>query len=271
MNIIQRSSSINGGGGNKLLGGLGYYLILSYEKLYFKVIDALVVVNEHMKHQLLSDKVPIYVLPNYPSSVFTKNNSFQKKVNLKSNTLIYVGGLDERRNIYKLISILALIHSDSNIKASLAIYGRGSKDYLNKLKEHSEELGIQDYVSFGVLNRDEVYPVLQQAAIGMFLLTGDEVSHSWGEPIKFFEYAAASLPVIMSDLPAKRRLVEIFQNGYVVNPDDEEGIAKKCAYLLKNPAKSEVLGEAGKACFYQKYHWEAVEPEINKMFQFLKS
>jgi glycosyltransferase involved in cell wall biosynthesis len=189
----------------------------------------------------------------------------KKYSKLPEKTMIYIGGLNEERNIIGLVRVLSLIHKKYSIDVNLAIYGKGSEEYITKIKLAARKLNVLDNVLIGYVTEAEIPSLLQQAEIGLFLLTDDDLSHSWGEPIKFFEYAAAGLPVVMSDLPAKRRLIETFKNGYVVNFDDEEAIADKCWELLRDPLKRKKIGEAGRRCFQKSYHWETLEPIITEI------
>ena len=211
----------------------------------------------------------LFVLPNYP----TKNFLHQKpavSIQLPPSTLIYIGGLNRQRNIHGLVRVLSIIRHKYNIDATLAIFGNGSADYIQYVRKIACEFGVNDSVIMGYLSGIDIPHLLCQAKVGLFLLKADDPSHQWGEPIKFFEYAAAGLPVIFSDLPAKRNLIETFENGFVVDPDDEEKAAQLCIRLLTDENLRRKMGKNGKMMFEKKYNWESLTDEIQRLLEFVE-
>jgi glycosyltransferase involved in cell wall biosynthesis len=65
-----------------------------------------------------------------------------------------------------------------------------------------------------------------QADVGVSLLQDSCENHRLALPNKLFEYLAAGLPVVVSDLPEMRRLVDERQVGWVTDPGDPAEIAR---------------------------------------------
>lgn len=65
-----------------------------------------------------------------------------------------------------------------------------------------------------------------QADVGVSLLQDSCDNHRLALPNKLFEYLAAGLPVVVSDLPEMRRLVFERQVGWVTDPGDPADIAR---------------------------------------------
>jgi len=240
-----------------------------FDRFIYRFADAIVTVNKHMAKRLADRSGrEIFVLPNYPLqfSSYVESNA---PCILPDHTMVYIGGLNEERNITALVNILSIIRKKYKLDANLAIYGRGSEKYMLHIKETANNLGVSDNLFLSWVEGKYIPALLQQAEIGLFLLNKSDISHNWGEPIKFFEYAAAGLPVVFSDLPAKRNLVETFQNGFVVDPADEEEAASVCFRLLNDARLRKSLGDNGKRAFMEKYHWEALAGEIQRLLDFV--
>jgi glycosyltransferase involved in cell wall biosynthesis len=101
---------------------------------------------------------------------------------------------------------------------------------------------------------------------GRGVRSGDGSCVDEGEPTKYFEYAAAGLPVVISDLPAKRRLVELNQNGTLVNPTDAHEVARRIAELLRDRESRARMACNGRRAFLERCNWEAVEPKLAALY-----
>ncbi len=84
----------------------------------------------------------------------------------------------------------------------------------------------------------------------------------WGEPVKYFEYSAAGLPVIITDLPAKRKLIQKNKNGLLVSPYSVNDAIRAIEYLINNPNEARKMSENGKNKIFKEYSWESKEQEL---------
>jgi len=85
---------------------------------------------------------------------------------------------------------------------------------------------------------------------------------------KMFEYMAAGLPVIASNFPLWRDIIEGNGCGIMVDPKSPEEIAKAVEYLIDNPQEAKVMGENGRKAVEEKYSWN---PEGEKLLALYKS
>jgi glycosyltransferase involved in cell wall biosynthesis len=75
------------------------------------------------------------------------------------------------------------------------------------------------------------------------------------ELTKFFEYMLAGVPVICSDFPVWRELVEGTNAGLVVDPFDRKAITNAVEYLKAHPGEARKMGENGKRAVLKRYNW----------------
>jgi glycosyltransferase involved in cell wall biosynthesis len=73
--------------------------------------------------------------------------------------------------------------------------------------------------------------------------------------VKMFEYMAAGIPVIASNFPLWRQIVEGNQCGLCVDPLNPKAIAGAIDYLIMNPEIAKRMGENGKKAVIEKYNW----------------
>jgi glycosyltransferase involved in cell wall biosynthesis len=138
-----------------------------------------------------------------------------------SPLVVYVGGLMPGRGLEPLIDTLAMMPT-----ARLRAVGPASTGYAERLLAQARALGVQDRLEL----RPPVPPAavadeLRAATAGLCLIEPVCRSYELTLPNKLFEYAAAGLPVLASDLPVIAETVCAAGIGEVVAPDDPHAIA----------------------------------------------
>ena len=94
----------------------------------------------------------------------------------------------------------------------------------------------------------------------------EEISVSWTSPMKMFEYMVARRPIVASDLPSLREVLNE-ENAFLVKPDDAEALAKGIKEILEDSQLAENL--ANKAFQdVQKYSWAK---RVENILAFAKS
>ncbi|MBI2797610.1 MAG: glycosyltransferase [Gemmatimonadetes bacterium] len=76
---------------------------------------------------------------------------------------------------------------------------------------------------------------------------------------KLFEYMAVGLPVVSTDIPFWRQLIEEAGCGIVVTGADAGELAAAVRQLLEHPAEAEAMGARGRAAAEQRYNWASEE------------
>ena len=77
----------------------------------------------------------------------------------------------------------------------------------------------------------------------------------WMSPLKLFDYMAAGRPIIASDLPVFRTILEHGRNAWLVEPDSGEALATGIQQVLHDPELAARLAEQA-AQDIRQYTWE---------------
>ena len=163
----------------------------------------------------------VYTIRNLPNLSQPDNIvDLREKYNLPGNCkiLLYQGVLFEGRGIGVIIKLLKQLEG-----FVFVLLGIG--EYQNKYEKMAEEYGVSERVIFaGAIEQGELKNYTAGADIGVSLIENISESYYYALPNKLFEYIMAGLPVIVSDLPQMKKVVEGYNVGAAIDIEDEERI-----------------------------------------------
>ena len=77
----------------------------------------------------------------------------------------------------------------------------------------------------------------------------------WMSPLKIFEYMAACRPMIVSDLPVIREVLEHKHNALLVDPEDVESWAHAIEHIRNNPKIARAMADRAHSEYLKRYTW----------------
>ena len=86
------------------------------------------------------------------------------------------------------------------------------------------------------------------------------------ELTKFFEYMSAGIPIICSDFPVWKELMEKTGAGMSVNADNEQEIKAAIDHLHQNREQAKKMGENGRRCVDEFYNWENEAKKLEALY-----
>jgi glycosyltransferase involved in cell wall biosynthesis len=120
----------------------------------------------------------------------------------------------------------------------------------------ADRLGLADRVSFaGFLPHARVRAAIAGAAAGVVPLPDRLMSRYFTSPLKVFDYMAAGVPIVASDLPALREVLRDGSNALLAPAGDAAALAAALGRLLHDPALAERL-RARAFADVAAYTWE---------------
>ena len=229
-----------------------------FEKNCAKLFVMNVVAAPFIKDAFEKYKCSVICITNYPKlDEFALESDYVDK---KENTACYVGGLEEFRGIYELIEAIWIS------KGVLELGGSFSDEAYEKKCLNNPGWNKVNY--HGYVNREELAKITTSSLVGMLPLL-PRPNHYNAMPNKMFEYMAAGIPIIASDFPYWRKMLERGGCGLCVDPTNPEAIAKAINHLIENPTLARKMGERGRELVLNKYNWNVEEKKLLKLYQLI--
>jgi glycosyltransferase involved in cell wall biosynthesis len=166
------------------------------------------------------------------------------------DSVCYVGAINEMRGIRQIIQALDM----SSCKLLLA----GRFDSATLREELVAYPGWRKVEECGYVDRTGVADIMARSFCGLVTLRA-EPNFMNAMPIKLFEYMSAGLPVIASDFPLWRSIVEAADCGLCVDPDQPGEIARAISLLQSNTALAKKMGANGRRAIESTYRWDHEE------------
>jgi glycosyltransferase involved in cell wall biosynthesis len=147
---------------------------------------------------------------------------------------VYFGAVTRNRGLPTALRALALVP-----ELRLRIVGPEAWGYRATLTELAAELGVSDRVELlEPVAPGEAPAVLGDADVGLALIEPACLSYEMTLPNKLYEYVAAGLPVLSSDVPVLAREVREHGVGEVADPADPAAIAAALRAVLEPDANA---------------------------------
>jgi len=159
----------------------------------------------------------------------------------------------------EIIEAMPFIHN-----ATLLVVGQG--DMIPYMKERVKELDLQERVIFtGRVTPEILKTYTASADLGIAFDKNVSPNHYYSLPNKLFEYIHAGVPVISSDLPERKRIIEQYEVGVVLSDLAPQTVADAINSILKNEELFIRLKENCKMAT-QELNWENEEEVIRRIY-----
>jgi len=208
---------------------------------------------------------PHAIIYNYPLLPFLDPFRQPYRPSPNQPSFFLIGLLSEPRAFDTLIAALSQLVP---VYPNLVVHLFGRKAFTNAwMGTLPGFTAVENNLRFyGYTAQDTALPYAANATAGLALLkpVGD---YPDSYPTKLFEYMALGLPVVTSDFPLYRTVVERHGCGLCVSATNPVAIAHALRYLIDHPAEAQAMGQRGRQAVESGYEWSTEADKLRHFYQ----
>ena len=247
-------------------------LYSAYESYAVKKFDGVISITPHVVDRLIKINPKTFLVTNYPIvDEAYDEKAYQDMVIGKYDdaklrrTICYIGRIGDesmQRNVVRSLEKLDDI--------SYVLAGPASPNYIEML---SNSPGGDKINYTGTIKFSESQDFFSKAIAGIQLT---DYIPQFGYKIgslgntKIFGYMRSGLPVICTDFILWKQIIEKYDCGICVNPNNINEIADAIKYIINNPVRAKEMGQNGKKAAYKEFNWASQAPSLLKLYDSLE-
>ncbi|MBN2183775.1 MAG: glycosyltransferase family 4 protein [Candidatus Krumholzibacteriota bacterium] len=241
-----------------------------YERIILARADAVIAVIEESRERIKKLGIPaekIFVVP---------NTAHVERINIPLDPEItgryegrfmvsYIGGFAPHRGLDIVIRSLPELR-DEVPELKVVLVGNRNRPYMDYLKKLADRSGCRDMVEMpGWQPFEKIWSYIDSSSVCL-------VPHSRNPhtdttiPHKIFQYMMLKKPVIVSDCPPLKRIIEDAGGGLVFKHDSPHELALAMVKLYKDDGLRRSMGESGRKAFLDRYNWDSTSGDLKRLY-----
>jgi len=241
-----------------------------YEKVFRKA-KAVITITQKLKELLVEQDIPANKILVAPDGVDLEEfdikesqEQCRQKLNLPLDGKI-IGYVGQLKTMEMEKGIAGLIKATRKVKNTLCLVGGQESDIVGYKKMASKMNLTNNILFIGQVRHCLIPYYLKSFDILVMPFPWTKHYAYYMSPLKMFEYMAAQKPIVASDLPSIREILND-NNAVLVEPDNPQSLAKAINQTLKNPDFSaKIAAQAYQDV--QEYTWQKRTKNILKFIK----
>lgn len=179
--------------------------------------------------------------------------------------IVYVGRVSRNRGSLRMIEAMQLLRQ-RGIDIELDIVGPLADSHRAELVAVLDRAQLSGVHLHGYMKPVEAWRLAAGAVAGLAVLE-PEPNYVESFPTKMFEYMALGLPVVVSNFPLYREVVDGNACGLCVDPLDSAALATALEQLLRDRGRARELGRNGREAVQKRYRWDQQLDALERFYR----
>lgn len=180
-------------------------------------------------------------------------------------TIGYFGRVAQQRGSLVTLEALSHLAQRDCIVHFDCIGPFSNKQHEDEVTTLVDSLNLQGVHFHGWQKPGSGWDILAHCHVGLAVLQ-DNPNYFESYPTKIFEYMGMGLPVIASNFPLYKDIVEKNKCGICVNPSDPIEISNAIQWLQQHPEKANEFGKQGRLTVIKQFNWDAEAIKLIKFY-----
>ncbi|SKC17174.1 glycosyltransferase [Dyadobacter psychrophilus] len=181
--------------------------------------------------------------------------------------IIYMGVISLERSFDTIVVALATLKKRyPDFKMHLFGSLRIAQHEIEKLPGYDEI--AENLTFYGYTDQKKIFEYARNAVAGIALLK-PVADYPESYTTKLFEYMSLQVPVITSDFPLYRNVVEQSGCGFCISPYRADLLSEKLQWLIENPEERIRMGRNGRNSVEKMYNWTSEEDTLLSFYRAL--
>lgn len=225
-----------------------------YEQHMLRKISGVIGARESDQKRFAQCCSHVTVITNYPivhplpSGIVKQTNAFS-----------YAGGITKQWNHDIVLNAL------DHVNATYELMGKVEDDYLHMLQSKPSWSKVNFY---GKVPFQDAQARILSSVAGIALLQYG-ANTNWHEGnlanTKLFECMLAEIPVICTDFTVWSQIINQYQCGLCIKPQDTQALIEAMQWILDHPSDAVQMGKRGRQAVEQVFNWSSQSDKL-KMF-----
>ncbi|MFT4667427.1 MAG: glycosyltransferase involved in cell wall biosynthesis [Granulosicoccus sp.] len=214
-----------------------------FEDRVAKRMSHIITATDYIRARYLKLNSNTTTVKNYPIlQDDLKPNQFSEK----ERAVCYIGAIAKVRGIVQMVDSMQYVEGEFHLGGKF-----NPPDLRNQVVLKPGWKKVNEH---GFVNRTEAFSILKRSKVG-FVVLEPIINYLDALPVKMFEYMAAGIPVVASDFPLWRSIIEKWDCGICVDPNDPKAIAEAVNRLLDDDGPAQQMGLNGRRGVEEECNW----------------
>jgi hypothetical protein len=227
------------------------------ENFVARRLDKVVTATPYIGKRFENIGANVVIINNFPrldELTFDQNKNAIKNA---TPTICYVGLISAERGIIEMLDAI------KNLDVKFILAGKFNNQKIEEqAKSHPSWKKVEYYPH---LSRNEIAEVFAKSSLGLCLLHPKE-TYIHSLPIKLFEYMSGGIPVLASNFPLWKDIIESSKSGICADPYNIKEIEQGIQKIIDIPELMTFMGNNGKETVQNKFNWQTEEEKLIKAY-----
>jgi glycosyltransferase involved in cell wall biosynthesis len=180
-------------------------------------------------------------------------------------TVVFTGSQHENNGSSLLLEIAARVGRQRADIRFITVDRFADPAFRGTILGRIAALGLTNLELVPNVRPHELMTVLNRGTIGISpnLRVTQQIT---GSHNKIYEYMAAALPIVASDLPRQAEVIGGSGCGMLARPEDPDTFVRAILDLAADGNRGRRMGAAGQAAFRERYCWESQVPDLVALY-----